>query len=58
MGKCPLCPKKYQSQNDLDDHLGTIHGLSKADIKQYSEAEKTDFAQQCQKILNELSKTK
>jgi hypothetical protein len=23
--KCPLCPKEYQSQNDLEKHLKKIH---------------------------------
>lgn len=52
--KCPLCPYKYQSPNDLDSHLRKIHGLSKATIKQYSEEQKTEFAQKCARILNEL----
>jgi len=25
--KCYLCPKEYQSINDLESHLETIHGL-------------------------------
>lgn len=24
--KCPLCPKKYQSENDVKRHLKKIHG--------------------------------
>ena len=27
--KCPLCPKKYQSENDLRKHLKRIHGFDK-----------------------------
>ena len=25
--KCPLCPRKYQSKNDLRKHLKRIHGI-------------------------------
>jgi len=56
--KCHLCPKKYQSQNDLDDHLRKIHGLTVAHIKQYSEEEKSNFIKQCQEILNKLNQDK
>ena len=28
--KCPLCPKKYQSENDLRKHLKRIHGFDKS----------------------------
>jgi len=52
--KCPLCPKEYQSPNDLEDHLKKYHGLSIAHIKQYSEEEKSEFVEQCTKILEEL----
>lgn len=30
MPVCPLCPKPYQSQNDLDRHLKKIHGVNKS----------------------------
>lgn len=30
--KCPLCPKEYQSYNDLQTHVKKIHG--KSDIEQ------------------------
>ena len=49
--KCNLCPKKYQSQNDLDDHKQRIHGLSVAQIKEYSKEEQTEFMKQCAEFL-------
>ncbi len=27
--QCPLCPKSFQSPNDLDKHLRKIHGTSR-----------------------------
>ena len=56
--KCPYCPKEYQSLNDLDGHLQKIHGLSPANIRKVSEAEKSEFVRQCLKILDELKKKK
>lgn len=49
--KCPLCPKEYQSENDLDEHLKKIHGLSIASIKKRTEGEKSEFVKQCLDIL-------
>lgn len=28
MPDCHLCPKSYQSQNDLNRHLKKIHGIN------------------------------
>jgi hypothetical protein len=56
--KCPLCPKEYQSPNDWKDHLRKKHGLNEAHIKLYSEEQKTEFAQKCANILNELAEKK
>lgn len=52
--KCPLCPKEYQSRNDLDEHLKKIHGLSIANIKNRTEKEKSEFIEQCTEILDEI----
>lgn len=52
--KCPLCPKEYQSENDLDEHLRKIHGLSIAIIKKRTEGEKSEFVEQCAEILDEI----
>lgn len=56
--KCPLCPKEYQSSNDLEKHLKRIHDFSFVHIKKYSEEEKSEFASQCADILNEIKKEK
>lgn len=52
--KCPWCPKQYQSEKDLDEHLKKIHGLSIADIKKRTEKEKSEFVKQCKEILDEI----
>ena len=31
--KCPLCPKNYQSEKDLDAHLKKIHNTSLKSVK-------------------------
>ena len=31
--KCPLCPKKYQSYNDLKEHAKKIHDLDEAGLE-------------------------
>jgi len=56
--KCHLCSKQYQSPKDLEKHLKKIHGLSISHTKDFSEEEKTDFAKQCAKILEAVSKKK
>lgn len=52
--KCPLCPKEYQSENELDEHLKRIHGSSIAKIKKGTEGEKSDFAKQCAELLDKM----
>ena len=56
--KCPLCTKTFQSIRDWEGHLRKIHGLSEAHIKLHSEEQKTEFAQKCARILNELTEKK
>jgi uncharacterized Zn-finger protein len=56
--KCPYCPKKYQSPNDLDAHLQKIHGLTPAKIKEHSKEEQSEFVKKCVKILDEMEKQK
>ena len=34
---CPLCPKKYQSRNDLIDHLEKIHGVTKLEAQRFTQ---------------------
>lgn len=51
--KCPLCPKEYQSENDLQRHIKKIHGLSVAVLKQHSNEEQSEFLQKCLKVLEE-----
>ncbi len=32
---CPLCPKVYQSRNDLIGHLVKIHGVDKIEAQSF-----------------------
>lgn len=34
MPKCPLCPKEYQSENDLNRHCKKIHGRTLKELQQ------------------------
>ena len=51
--KCPLCPKEYQSEKDLQRHMKRIHGLSVAVLNQHSKKEQSEFLQKCVKLLKE-----
>jgi uncharacterized C2H2 Zn-finger protein len=56
--KCPLCPKEYQSENDLQIHVKKIHGLTVAVVRQRSEEEKSEFMNRCLELLNQMEKEK
>ena len=54
--KCPCCPKKYQSEKDLDKHIRKIHKLNPVSIKYIPESEKSEFVKQCLNVLEEIKK--
>lgn len=56
--KCPLCPKEYQSINDLDAHLKKIHGLSPVAFRNIPESEKSEFIKKCLTVLKEIEEHK
>ena len=33
MNKCPLCPKEYQSEKELQRHVKKIHGVELWELK-------------------------
>jgi hypothetical protein len=52
--KCPCCPKKYQSINDLDNHIKKIHKLSPVALRYVPESERSEFVKKCLSILKEI----